>query len=45
MEWSIINPKQAQLPNRTEADLITEFDQAVRNVHSCNSWFHIEIAM
>ena len=23
----------------TEADLITESDQAVRAVHSCNSWF------
>ena len=22
-------------------DLITELDQAVRAVHSCNSWFHI----
>ena len=31
-------PKEAELPNRTEADLIIESDQAVRAVHSCNSW-------
>ena len=31
-------PKQAYLPNRTEAGIITEVDQAVRVVHNCNSW-------
>ena len=25
----------------TEADLITESDQAVRDVHCCNSWFAV----
>ena len=28
------------LPERTETSLITESDQAVRTVHSCNSWFN-----
>ena len=28
------------LPEQTETDLITESDQTVRAVHSCNSWFH-----
>ena len=30
-------PKQAKIPNRTEADLIIESYQAVRAVHRCNS--------
>ena len=30
-------PKRASLQNRTEADLITESDKAVRAVHSCNN--------
>ena len=32
------------LPKRTETSLITESDQAVRAVHSCNSWFAYEIS-
>ena len=31
--------KTSKLPNQTEADLITESDQAVRAMPSCNSWF------
>ena len=27
------------IPNRTEADLITKLDEAVRAMQSCNSWF------
>ena len=29
-----------QLPQRTETSLITESGQAVRAVHSCNSWLN-----
>ena len=32
-------PKMTETSLFTEADLITESDQAVRAVHSCNSWF------
>ena len=32
-------PKKAETSLIIEADLITESDQAVRAVHSCNSWF------
>ena len=35
----LIGLKQAKLPNQTEVDLITELDQAVRAMHSCNSFF------
>ena len=31
-------PKRTETRFITEADLITESDQAVRAVHSCNSW-------
>ena len=31
-------PKRTETSLITEADLITESDQAVRAVHSCNSW-------
>ena len=34
----ILFPKRAETSLITEADLITESDQAVRAVHSCNSW-------
>ena len=33
-------PKRTETSFITEADLITESDQAVRTVHSCNSWFY-----
>ena len=33
-------PKRIETSLITEADLITEPDQAVRAVHSCNSWFY-----
>ena len=36
----IVTTRVVHLPNRTEADLITELDQAVRAVHSCNSWLY-----
>ena len=32
-------PKRTETSLITEADLITKADQAVRAVHSCNSWF------
>ena len=32
-------PKRTETSLITEADLITESDQAVRAVHCCNSWF------
>ena len=32
-------PKRTETSLITEADLITKLDQAVRAVHSCNSWF------
>ena len=32
-------PKRTETSLITEANLITESDQAVRAVHSCNSWF------
>ena len=32
-------PKRAETSLITEADIITEADQAVRAVHSCNIWF------
>ena len=32
-------PKRTETSLITEADLITESDQAMRTVHSCNSWF------
>ena len=37
-------PKRAEtslITEATEADLITESDQAVRVVHNCNSWFQV----
>ena len=35
--------KRTEISLITEADLITESDQAVRAVHSCNSWFAVII--
>ena len=32
-------PKRTETSLITKSDLITESDQAVRAVHSCNSWF------
>ena len=32
-------PRRTETSLITEADLTTELDQAVRAVHSCNSWF------
>ena len=32
-------PKRTDTNVITELDLITELDRAVRDVHSCNSWF------
>ena len=32
-------PKRTETSLITEADLINKSDQAVRAVHSCNSWF------
>ena len=34
-----VTTRIVHLPKRTETSLITESDQAVRAVHSCNSWF------
>ena len=36
-------PKRIETSLITKSDLITESDQAVRAVHSCNSWFRIDI--
>ena len=32
-------PKRTETSLITEADLITELDQALRAMHSCNNWF------
>ena len=37
-------PKKTETSLITEADLITESDQAVRAVHNCNSWLFPLIA-
>ena len=45
IDQHFVTMRVVHLPKRTktsliaEADLITESDQAVRAVHSCNSWF------
>ena len=36
-------PKRTETSLITEADIITQLDQAVRAVHSGNSWFLIEL--
>ena len=36
-------PKRIETSLITEADLITESDQAVRAVHICSSWFCISV--
>ena len=33
-----VSTRVVHLPKRTETSLITESDQAVRAMHSCNSW-------
>ena len=34
----IVTTREVYLPKKTETSFITESDQAVRAVHSCNSW-------